>query len=267
MKNSTTASIVTVLVIGCLLYTKGFDQKKEEESLWEQCYWEGYEEAREGVGKNSISHGPDIDGTKSELKIAWEAYRTGWSDFKGGRPYNSEINAVRVFKEEPKLNVSNSLEPTSKSKDLTNRKPQKESLASEPSSNARAPTQSEMTEEAVTNYEELDEIHQAIYDEILLIYQDDKEFIEYLRKSQRAWIKFRDAHILMTWPALETKSRRLGTAERMSVPNHLATLTQARIDELLKWRRGLEEGFVDAGTIKLVEEIKAKEKQLDLKAR
>ena len=44
-------------------------------------------------------------------------------------------------------------------------------------------------------------------------------------------------------------------------------LTQARIDELLKWRRGLEEGFVDAGTIKLVEEIKAKEKQLDLKAR
>ena len=124
-----------------------------------------------------------------------------------------------------------------------------------------------ITEEAVTNYEELDEIHQAIYDEILLIYQDDKEFIEYLQKSQRAWIKFRDAHIFMTWPALETKSRLLGSAERMSVPIHLATLTQARIDELLKWSRGLEEGHVDRGTIKLVGEIKAKEKKLDLKAR
>lgn len=89
MKNSTTATIVTVLVIGCLLYTKGFDQKKEEESLWELGYWEGYEEAREGVGKNSIHYGPDVDATKSKLKIVWESYRTGWADFKEGRPYNS----------------------------------------------------------------------------------------------------------------------------------------------------------------------------------
>ncbi|MDA8973353.1 trypsin-like peptidase domain-containing protein [Akkermansiaceae bacterium] len=175
--------------------------------------------------------------------------------------------AVGAVEEGQNLNFGVSSEAVRELLDLTDKQPQRNWIVYDPFRDARGPTQSEMTMQAVTSYEELDKIHQAIYDEILLIYQDDKEFIEYLRKSQRAWIKFKDAHILMKWPALETKSRLLGTAERMSVPIHLAMLTQARIDELLKWRRGLEEGNVDAGTIKVVGEIKAKEKQLNLKAR
>ena len=175
--------------------------------------------------------------------------------------------AVGAIEEGQNLNFGVSSEAIRELLDLTDKQPQRKWVVYDPFRDARVPNQSEMTEQAVTNYEEIDLIHQQVYDEILLIYQDDKEFIEYLRKSQRAWIKFRDAHILMKWPALETKSRRLGTAERMSVPNHLSMLTQARIDGLLKWRSGLKEGFVDAGTIKTIEEIKAKEKQLNLKAR
>ena len=60
-----------------------------KEKLWEKGYWEGYEEAKEGLGQNSIHYGPAVDGTKSELKIVWKGYRAGRADFKEGRPYNS----------------------------------------------------------------------------------------------------------------------------------------------------------------------------------
>jgi uncharacterized protein YecT (DUF1311 family) len=60
------------------------------------------------------------------------------------------------------------------------------------------------------DYEEPDKALQKIYDEIIAIYRDDKEFIEYLRRSQRAWIAFRDANIGAIWPSIETDSRPLG---------------------------------------------------------
>ena len=83
---------VLIVISLCIFSTSCFDDGSRK-SFWEKGYWEGYEEAKEGLGKNSIHYGPDLDGTKSKLKIAWEAYRTGWTDFKAGRPYNSKMPA------------------------------------------------------------------------------------------------------------------------------------------------------------------------------
>jgi uncharacterized protein YecT (DUF1311 family) len=137
----------------------------------------------------------------------------------------------------------------------------------DPFRDARAPSQTEMTLGAVGDYQELEKLHQRAYDEIIAIYSNDKECIEYLRRSQRAWIAFRDAHVRAIWPAIETESRRLGTAERMCIPIELESLTRQRIIQLRTWRKGIEEGDVGSGTRMTPEEVLKRELQLGIKKR
>jgi uncharacterized protein YecT (DUF1311 family) len=128
-------------------------------------------------------------------------------------------------------------------------------------------SQTEMTLEAVKDYESLEIEHQKIYDEILAIYSEDKEFVDYLRRAQRAWIAFRDAYVRSIWPAIESESRPLGTAERMCIPIELEILTRQRIQQLLRWRKGIEEGDVGAGSRMTPEAVQARERQLKIKMR
>ena len=79
--------------------------RKEKAAIWKAGYYEGYDDAREGIGENSINFGPDEmpdvqvswDGeswespnpSKSDYELQYEAYLAGWRDFKVGQPYNA----------------------------------------------------------------------------------------------------------------------------------------------------------------------------------
>ena len=97
MKSSTTANIGTVFAIVCILYTCGFEKRKEEESIWKDGYAEGYREAEEGVREGSIDFGPDTqpshwgegDAPKKFYRLQFQAYTAGYEDFKQGFPFNN----------------------------------------------------------------------------------------------------------------------------------------------------------------------------------
>jgi uncharacterized protein YecT (DUF1311 family) len=112
----------------------------------------------------------------------------------------------------------------------------------------------------------VEKLHQQVYDEIIAIYGDDKQSVEFLRRSQRAWISFRDAQIRAIWPEIET-GETMGTAERMCIPIELEKLTRQRIIQLLTWRIGIEEGDVGAGTRMMPERVQERERQLKMKKR
>ena len=131
--------------------------------------------------------------------------------------------------------------------------------AHDSSGKEQALSQRDMTMGAIKSYQELDAALQRIYEEILVLYSDDEEFLVFFKRSQQAWIKYRDAHINAIWPAIETESRILGTAERMSIPMELEETTRQRIAVLLTWREGIEEGYVGSGTRMTPESIKKRE--------
>lgn len=144
--------------------------------------------------------------------------------------------------------------------------PQTKWVSYDPFRDARVPSQTEMTMEAVADYNETEKMHQQIYDEIIAIYGKDSETVEFLRRSQRAWIAFREAQIRAIWPEIET-GERMGTAERMCVPIELEIITRQRIQQLLTWRNGIEEGDVGSGTRTTPEVIQKRERQLEIKKR
>ncbi len=172
-----------------------------------------------------------------------------------------------ILKGGQNLNFAVDADTISRLLERAEQEPQIKWTAYDPFRDARAPTQTEMTLEAVADYASLEAAHQKLYDEIIAIYSDDKEFIEYLHRGQRAWIGFRDAHIRSIWPAIETESRPLGTAERMCIPIELEILTRQRIRQLLTWRNGIEEGDVGAGTRMTPESVKTRESQLKMNQR
>lgn len=172
-----------------------------------------------------------------------------------------------VIKDGQNLNFAVDAETISRLLQRAKKEPQINWTAYDPFRDARVPSQTEVTLEAVGDYEALEAAHQKIYDEIIAIYSEDKEFIDYLRRAQRAWIGFRDAHIRAIWPAIETASRPLGTAERMCIPVELEALTRQRIMQLLTWRKGIGEGDVGAGTRMTPESVQTRERLLKIEKR
>ena len=110
-------------------------------------------------------------------------------------------------------------------------------------------TMRQLEAQAVNEYREIDEELNIAYKKILLMYDDDYEFIEALRSSQRNWIKFRDSEVKMKYP----KEDRLyyGSSYRMCVNYYLAELTSKRIKTLNQWIDGTEEGDVCSGSIRI----------------
>lgn len=125
-------------------------------------------------------------------------------------------------------------------------------------------TQLEITLDASKSYQDLNVALQQVYKEVLTIYSEDEEFLVFLKRSQQAWINYRDAHINAIWPAIETGSRRLGSAERMCIPMELEELTRVRIKQLLTWREGMEEGNVNLGTRMTPESVSNRERKLKM---
>lgn len=189
----------------------------------------------------------------------------------GSPVFNSEGEVLGVvtfgLKDGQNLNFAVDADTISRLLQRAVKEPQIKWTAYDPFRDARAPSQTEMTLETVADYESLEAAHQKIYDEIIAIYSDDKEFVDYLRRAQRAWLEFRDAHVRSIWPAIDTDSRPLGAAERMSIPIELEALTRQRILQLLTWRKGIEEGDVGAGTRMTPESVRTRERQLKINTR
>ena len=110
-------------------------------------------------------------------------------------------------------------------------------------------TQSEMNIESSTNTNKADAKLNEIYKKILKEYADDTAFIENLKKSQRAWIVFRDAQIKMKFP--ERDSQYYGSIFPLCYNQYLEDLTLARIQTLQEWLDGVEEGDACSGSTKI----------------
>lgn len=92
-----------------------------------------------------------------------------------------------------------------------------------------------------------------VYNQILIDYQNDSNFIEKLKISQRLWIKFRDAELEMKFP--ETDKRNYGSMYPMCANGYLEQLTEERTNKLKEWLKPPPDGEGCVGSIKYREEI------------
>jgi uncharacterized protein YecT (DUF1311 family) len=88
-----------------------------------------------------------------------------------------------------------------------------------------------------------------VYQKILLEYKSDTLFIKNLKASQRIWITFRDAEVLVKYPEIESSN--YGSVLPMCVSLYLEHLTRTRITTLKEWTTGAIEGDVCNGSVKI----------------
>src|SRR5262245_38533299 len=112
----------------------------------------------------------------------------------------------------------------------------------------RPQTQSKLNHDACDEYKKADEELNKIYSQILTVYRNEAEFIEKLKKAQRAWVTYRDLHLDSVFPL--TKPGQYGSVKSMCRCEILADLTYERVELLKEWSEGTEEGNVCAGSIK-----------------
>jgi uncharacterized protein YecT (DUF1311 family) len=103
-----------------------------------------------------------------------------------------------------------------------------------------AQSQLEITGKYCAIYEKTDAELNKVYQKVLQVYQTDAVFVEKMKKSQRAWIAFRDAHLDSLYPAED--SREYGSMFGMCYCQSQTEITQKRIAELKVWLDGVEEG-------------------------
>jgi len=93
-----------------------------------------------------------------------------------------------------------------------------------------------------------DELNRT-YKKILSEYKGDKIFLEKLKKAQRAWLTYRDAHIESAYP-VEDKAAEYGSVYGMCYCTIKRDLTEQRTKLLKQWLIGTREGDVCSGSIK-----------------
>jgi uncharacterized protein YecT (DUF1311 family) len=104
-------------------------------------------------------------------------------------------------------------------------------------------TQREMNEDAFAGLERAEVELTRVYQKALKWAESDPVLVNNLRKAQRAWIVFRDAHLEAIFPAEKRYS-----ARSMAAAIVQTELTEARIEQLKGWAEGIEEGDITAGT-------------------
>ena len=89
----------------------------------------------------------------------------------------------------------------------------------------------------------------SVYNCILIEYKSNPLFISNLKASQEMWLKLRDLELKVMYP--EEPEKVYGSVFPMCINLYLANLTNERINHLLIWLNGTEEGDVCAGSIKM----------------
>lgn len=110
-------------------------------------------------------------------------------------------------------------------------------------------TQVNLNQSAGGGYQKADAALNSIYKQIIKQYASDTSFISHLKASQRLWIKFRDAELLMKYPLRETDY--YGSVQPSCEAIYLEQLTLDRIKTLKVWIDGIEEGDLCSGSVKI----------------
>ncbi len=109
-------------------------------------------------------------------------------------------------------------------------------------------TDAEFQKEASNSYSTAKNELNLIYKKILTIYKSDTTFINNIKKSQRIWIKFRDAELAVKFPNENYHGGgKWGSICKIGYLNHL---TRQRIKTLNIWLVGIEEGDVCGGSVR-----------------
>lgn len=101
-------------------------------------------------------------------------------------------------------------------------------------------------DELCADYKQADSELNAAYQKVLTQRSGDKVFVASLKKAQRAWLAFRDAHIASIYPAAD-KAGEYGSMYGSCKCVTLAELTRQRTTQLQQWLSGME-GDVCAGS-------------------
>lgn len=110
-------------------------------------------------------------------------------------------------------------------------------------------SQLEMNGSVSGNLTKADQELNDIYNKVLKVYKSDAAFTKNLKKSQRFWIKFRDAEMKAKYPKRE--AGHYGSMQPLCYTNYMAELTKKRTKELKVWLDGVEEGDSCAGSVKI----------------
>lgn len=91
-----------------------------------------------------------------------------------------------------------------------------------------------------------------VYKHVRKAYKDDPLFLKKLTLAQRAWIKFRDAHMESRYPVKPGEEERIqyGSIFGQCHCAEVAELTEARVKQLRQWVVGAEEGEGCSGSYK-----------------
>lgn len=111
---------------------------------------------------------------------------------------------------------------------------------------ASAQTQLDMNIDACTDYQAAEEELAAVYQQVIRVRRDDREFVEAIEQAQRAWLAFRDAELKAIYPKRDARLA-YGSAHPMCECGALAKLTRARSAALMQWLIN-HEGDVCAGS-------------------
>lgn len=110
-------------------------------------------------------------------------------------------------------------------------------------------TQRDMEKDACGGFEKADAELNRVYKKILTKYRSDKAFLEKLKKAQKAWLAYRDAHIESVYPAGD-KQVEYGSVYGMCLCGVKQELTAQRTKTLRQWSEGVMEGDVCSGSRK-----------------
>lgn len=109
-------------------------------------------------------------------------------------------------------------------------------------------TQTEMNLDSIAQFKKAEDEMTDLYQRIIQRYSKAPEtnpaLVDKLRKAQRAWIAFRDAHMEAVFPSDGVHF----SARPMCAAGLQAELTRTRIEQLKEWWEGIDEGDVCAGT-------------------
>ncbi len=112
-----------------------------------------------------------------------------------------------------------------------------------------AQTQSEMNESVMKDYKVADKELNSVYNQILIDYKNDVNFITKLKASQLQWIKFRDTEVEMKYPEPD-KQASYGTMFPICKYSYLVTLTEERTNKLKEWLTPSADGEGCSGSVK-----------------
>lgn len=107
-------------------------------------------------------------------------------------------------------------------------------------------SQAAMNAAAAREYKRADDTLNAVYDKVLVKYQDDREFIAKYTAAEVAWIAFRDAHLEAVFPKEDKQS--YGSVYPMVYHLYKAELTWDRVKQLNEWLVDVPEGDPAAGS-------------------